>query len=374
MNKSRKYSSVNNVQLVSEQDPFYQLYMSRHKSEKMSDVVYDKPVRKKANIMGYLLELTVRHWVSGLPSFIEEKIISFREGSNERQEPRWRELDYVLKAGNRYTIGEVKVSLREKNISNDAFEQVSNSREILSQISNSVNMQIIKIDLNFKNATEPFDKFHNDFKNVKFRTYEWEGLKFQILYLSAKDVFDYGVARGIIKSPEIFEPIIYEMDLKHERRQIKEKLKNKKKELLEISNVDALEAIQNDIDSLRKQLFPLEVKINLSEQGWSHITNRNQDDYNLIVDDLGQNIGLNNQTNYCTKTNGFSSDHPMAKFVSFYNSSGKGIEFSLLDAELVYIRLLDGQQRELQKIEFLADDINMEGTGSSYPLFSKFPH
>ena len=366
---------IKNVQLVPVTNPGYQLYLSQYKTEKKADVVYNKPAKKKAQIMGYLLELAVRDWVSASQFYIEENIIHYQVGSAKKQEDRWKELDYVLRHGTNLTIGEVKVSTSEKGLVKKACEQLSYSRELLSQISGTVKMQIIRIDLNFQNTIEPLDEFHPEFHKSRFRIHELEGQKFQILHLSAQDVFNYGVKRKVIKSPEIFEPVIYETELRHQRRQIKELIKAKKKELYEISNVDELDIQQNEISLLEKDLFHLDIKITLSQEGWTQITCKNQDEFKTLTELLGEEIAdVNSVDAYCDRTNGFRTGNPNAKYISIYNGSEtEEVELKLLDAEQVYLRLSDEQQDELQSIYFVPHEYSQVDK-VSYPLLSKVRH
>ena len=363
---------LKHIALVSESDPIYQLYLSRYKTEKKEDVVYNKPARKKSETMGFLLELAVKDWAKKSPFFIEEKIISYQFTSST--DKKWKELDYVLKQGGRLIIGEVKTSSSSKGRVVEACKQLSYSKELLSHISNSVTMQIIRIDLNFKNATEPFDEFNQDFQKSKFRTYEWGGQKFQLLYLCAQDVFNYGVENKIIKSPEIFEPAVYETNLLHQRRQTKELLKEKNKELIEISNVDELENIQNEIGQLQGSVFHYDIKINLSHQGYDQIQNKSEEEYKSIINELGERfIPGKIEDSFCERTNGFSMDDPNAKYITYYNGSNQEVEFNLLDAERVYLRLSDEQQSELQSINFVAEN-TLQEQRDSLPLLRKFPY
>ncbi len=356
-----------NVQLVTVTDPFYMIYLSQYKTEKKADVVYDKPVRLKSDVMGYLLELAIMGWVKNSGICLTEKIITYEYGFGKRQNKMFKELDYVLRIDKKYFVGEVKVSSTTKGNVSKACEQLSFSKELLSNIADSVTTQIIRVDLNFKNATEPFDEFNDDFLKSTFRDYELNEQKFKLLYLSARDVFNYGTKNKIIQSPEIFEPVVYETDLLHQRRQSKDELKHKKKALLEIGSTDELESIQTEITQLEKKIFLDDIKINLSQQGWVYLNDKSENDFNLILDHLGQNAKEEIQSdNFCERTNGFCTDERKTKFVSFYCTSEE-TEFNLLDAERVYLRLTDEQQAELQNIQLVADK-------ESYPLLAKIPH
>ena len=368
MDKQPSKTFIKKVQLISDDHPAFKKFLLRYKTKKEKDVVYDKPVKKKSAVMGYLLELSVRHWVKNSGFCLDEKIISWEQIDEGKCSKLFKELDYVLLKDKIHFIGEVKVSSTANGNVPVACKQLTASKELLSKIVNAMTLQIIRIDLNFNNPTEPFDEFNPDFLKVKFRDYEWNETKFKLLYLNAQDVFNYGVQNKIIKSPEIFQPAVYETELLHNRRQSNNELKEKRKLQVEVTAINEIENINSDIKQLERKIFLADIKINLSEKGWAHLPNANEEEFKIITDFIGNNIEqLNPIDNFCERTNGFCTDSPTTKFISLY-SNKEEIEIKLLDAELIYLRLPIEQGHELQNIEFTSQSDNI-----SFPLFNRFP-
>ena len=140
-----------NVQLIKVTDPFYLIYLSQYKKEKKADIVYDKPVPLKSDVMGYLLELAIMGWVKNSGICLAEKIITYEKGFGKGHRKMFKELDYVLRRDKKYFVGEVKVSSSAKGNVSKACEQLSFSKELLNNITDNVTTQIIRVYLNFKN-------------------------------------------------------------------------------------------------------------------------------------------------------------------------------------------------------------------------------
>lgn len=372
MIKHSTVSQKRNIQLIPLADSGYQNYLLQFKTEKKSEMVYDKPARKKSEIMGYLLELVVSEWVKRSKINLEERIITYEYGDGKKIKKIFKEVDYVLKQGKRFIVGEIKVSSSSNGMVTKACEQLTFSKELLSHLSNSVTMQIIRVDLNFQNATTPLDDFDDDFLKSNFRYYEWNDIEFEILHLNAQDVFNYGVRNKIIKSPEIFESVIYETGLIHLQRQAKIELKNLKKSVIEETNIDVVKSIEDSINQLELRIFLVEIESNLSQQGWAYLSNKDHEDFSFIVDYLGDNCIHDIQgEDFDSRVKGFCTEDKIAKFISYYCSEDE-IEFDLLDAERVYLLLPEEQGYELQTIEFEIEN-PLQTEKVSYPLFSKFP-
>lgn len=368
-----KNSGIRNVQLVSVTDPLYLSNQAQYKEVKEVDVVYNKPVRHKSEIMGYLLEMTIRSWVKNSGISLNERVITYKHGSGVREKNLVRELDYVLGNEKKCIVGEVKVSSTGKGVVSKACAQLIYSKELLENIIDSVTMQIIRIDLNFNNATEPFDEFNNDFIKSCFRAYEFKDHKFQLLYLSAQDVFNYGVRNNIIQSPEIFDPMVSETNLLNNKRLLKVELKERKKALCEIDDFDQIKNIEKSISQIEEEIFLNNIKINLSQQGWAHLENRNEKDYNLIMDYLGNNIKQEIQSDdYCERTTGFLTEDQKIKYISFYSLNAE-VEINLLDAEQVHLKLPLEQRTELQNILFVSKSQAL-AEPVCYPLLIKIPY
>jgi len=359
-----------NIQLLKVDDPLYQIYLSQFRHDREKDVVYDKPVQKKSQTMGYLLEIVVCEWVKKSGVCLEEKIISYEYGHGKRHKRNFKEVDYLLKQGNSLIVGEVKVT---SNVSySTACEQLTFSKELLSCLADNVSMQIIIIDLNINNPSEPFDNFTTDFSKVILRNFEWKKTKFKLLYLNAQDVFHYGVENKIIKSPEIFQPVIYETDLLHNHRQLKKELKDKNKFLLEITDTEQANGISADIKELERKIHIDDIKINLSEKGWVHINSVTVVEFAALINSIGNAIEQESPTNnFCVRTNGYCTDNPTTKFISFY-CDHEDIELNLLDAERVYQRIPNEEGHDLQNIEFLIPNSSLDDLKSN-PLFNRFP-
>jgi hypothetical protein len=371
-NRQINKTDYRNVRLLTVDDPFYQIYLSQFKHDRQKDVVYDKPIPKKSQTMGYLLEISVNEWVKKSGVCLDEKNISYEYGHGKRHKRIFKELDYVLRRGKSLFVGEVKVSSSEKGSISTACDQLTFSKELLSRLADNVTMQIIRIDLNFKNAAQPFDNFTSDFTKAVFRDFEWNEIKFKLLYLNAQDVFNYGVQNKIIKSPEIFQPVVYETDLLHKRRQTKKELKEKSKSLIEITDPDQAQIISEDIKILEQKIFLDDIKINLSEKGWAHLTNVNADGFTAITNSIGKSIEQASPTNdFCSRTNGYCTDNPATKLIAFYCDTSE-TELNLLDAERVYLRIPIEEGHELQNIDFVIADNSLDNL-KSYPLFNRFP-
>lgn len=372
MDKQFSKIFIKKVQLISDAHPSYQKFMLRYKTKKEKDVVYDKPSNSKSGIMGYLLELSIREWVNKSGLCLNEKIICWEQIEDGKYSKLFKELDYVLLKGKTHFIGEVKVSLTENGNVPTACKQLSSSKELLAKILGAMTLQIIRIDMNFNNATESFDEFNPDFSKAKFRDYEWNEQKYQILYLNARDVFNYGVQNKVIMSPEIFEPAVYETDLLHNQKQLRKQLKENNDALLEISNTDELENIQSEITHLERKLFLGNVKLNLSQKGWIHLTNISADEFTAITNSISNSIEQANPTNdFCVKTNGYCTDKPTTKFLSLYCDNAE-TEINLLDAERVYMRIPIEEGHDLQNIEFVVPDNSLDKL-KNFPLYSRFP-
>ncbi len=371
-NRNKNNTDYRNIQLLKVDDPFYQIYLSQFKHERQKGVVYNKPIPKKSQTMGYLLELSIIDWVKKSKICLDEKIISFEYGYGKRHKRIFKELDYVLSRGKSLFVGEVKVSSSKNGSIFTACEQLTFSKELLSSLADSVTLQIISIDLNFKNTRQPFDIFSSDFTKVVFRDYEWKGFKFKLLYLNAQDVFNYGVQNKIINSPEIFQPVVYETDLLHNRRKNKNELKEKNKVLAEMSNPDEVEIISSEIKILEKKIFLDDVKINLSEKGWVRLTNLTIEDFATISNSLGSSIDQVSQLNgFCHRTKGFCTDSPTIKFISLFCDSNE-TEINILDAERVYLRIPIEEGHKLQDIHFVFAEDSLNNL-KSFPLFKRFP-
>ena len=139
--------------------------------------------------------------------------------------------------------------------------------------------------------------------------------------------------------------------------------------------MDELDIQQNEISLLEKDLFHLDIKITLSQEGWTQITCKNQDEFKTLTELLGEEIAdVNSVDAYCDRTNGFRTGNPNAKYISIYNGSEtEEVELKLLDAEQVYLRLSDEQQDELQSIYFVPHEYSQVDK-VSYPLLSKVRH
>ena len=320
--------------------------------------------------MSYLLEMTVLEWVRKTSLSLDERIIRYEYGFGNRKKVVFKELDYILKVGENYFLGEIKVSSIKGGMAPKAKEQLSYSKELLSYLSDSPILQIIKIDLNFLNSQTPLDEFCNDFLDSKFRTYIYDQDKFEILHLSAQDVFNYGVINNIIKSPELFAPVIFETNILHEKRGLKVEINDLKRLLASETDYENLCRTQAVLSQYELSLFLCEIELRLSQEGWVYLSDKDHIDYEFIIDYLGGKSLSNVLTNEIkTRSNGFHSEDQIAKYISYYCNFGE-VEFQLLDAERVYCRLSDEQQCNLQNIKFKIDNVLQYGK-SSYPLLSK---
>lgn len=63
-NNKNQYPKIENIQLISPEDPFYKLYCTKFKSEKLTKVVQTAiDTNKTAEIASHALEDTVFEWI-----------------------------------------------------------------------------------------------------------------------------------------------------------------------------------------------------------------------------------------------------------------------------------------------------------------------
>jgi hypothetical protein len=356
------------VKLVSPEDPTYLEHQKKkYKTEKQSDKVYNTPPRKKYQVMAGLLESTIKEWVRRSGLLNPNSIISLQY-QNERN-VLWKELDFVVNQGNQLVIGEVKTSTGDDKVIKDACKQVDDSETLLKVNYKSMGKQIIWIDLNFRNTTEVLDEFKEDYLSMKFRNYTYDGNNYQYVHLSAKDVFDYGVKNNVILSPELMKPSLEEKQIRHERRVLKQKLKEIENGLDEVGSIDELEMYKSQLKELKEKKALLEIKLGVYENGWHHIRSLGNIAIKQILDSLGitKDIQLNSG-DWQSSSSGFYSSDKEARYIAITNINQEPIEVNLLDAERVYLRLPIEQQHDLQHIQSIS-----HLTRKTHPLYIRNP-
>ena len=283
----------------------------------------------------------------------------------------WKELDYTINKDSQLVIGEVKTSTADDKILRAACKQVDYSEELLKKNYTSITKQIIWIDLNFRNSAEILDEFKEDYHSMKFRKYSFQENVYQYVHLSAQDVFNYGVNNRIINSPELMNPALTETELRHERRTLKQELKEAESALLEIGSVDELDILQRQIGDLKDSIWVLDIKLDISENGRHLIQDKSDSMLKILLNELGANsdFELTKGTNN-SNSSGFYSSDKEARYlaISQNDSEGGGVEIDLIDAERVYLRLPMEKGYDLQNVQCISPT-----TKKTYPLFTKTP-
>lgn len=319
--------------------------------------------------MSGLLESTIKEWVKRSGLLNPNSIISLQY-QNERN-VLWKELDFVVNQGNQLVIGEVKTSTADVKVMKDACKQVDDSETLLKVNYKSISKQIIWIDFNFRNTTEVLDEFKEDYILMKFRNYVYDGNNYQYVHLSAKDVFDYGVKNNIIFSPELMKPALEETQIRHERRILKQKIKEIEKVLDEVGSVDELEKFNDQLKDVKENIGILDIKLGVYENGWHHIRSLE----NIATKQTLNNLGITKDFqlfsgDWESNSFGFYSSDKEARYLAIANINEvqEPEEVNLLDAERVYLRLPIEQQFDLQEIQSIS-----RSTFKAHPLYTRNP-
>ena len=355
--KKTKRPYYKDVQLISEDNPIFVLYKSQFRTDRPT--INHEKVRMKSQIISGVLERVTREWVKSSNDCLNENILCF-ERLNKKEntyDKKIKEIDYIFKRGNNFVIGEVKVSNQDNGNASTAYQQLSLSKTIMKSLGNVSEMEVILIDLNFKNATEPLDTFESDFSKTKFQTKENETGKFMYVHISAEDIFKWGVEKGIVKEPKLLDAALDEAELLNKSRKLKQELKEKKK----VNELNPTQEINDEIKELEKNILLYSIKTNLYQKGWEHLPDMSEETLKKIFTSLGDIILTTDvvvkpdSKALVTSERGldFHTDHHKAKYIAWHciKQTDKGGETILIDAEKVYQRLSEQHKKELESIE-----------------------
>ncbi len=370
MNNIELKPAIRNVQLVSVDHPFYKLYLSQFRRK--SNGINNSAVKSKSFLISMVLERTVQEWIKTSATVSKERIIYYEIGRKRF----FKELDYVIKKNNRYIIGEIKVSSMEGDVVSKAAKQLNESKIILSHISKDIGMQIISINLNYKNTEDKLDEFNPNFSGTIFRSVELNRNKYEFINLSPVEINQWGVNNSIVKTPELLQAAIFEAELRDKRRSAKKELEDKVK--IQVENKVANDSeLQTEIKDLMMLVSILTIKIDLLEKGWVHLTNKSEEFLNEVLQNLGEVIFVTDviikEDSKALITSGraldYHTDHHKAKFIAWYcrKQTSLGGETILMDAEKVYGKLKEDEKKELEHIELFEHKIFPDDK-ESHPL------
>ena len=350
MNNKQTGSISGSIKLISAYNNHYQLFLNKFKTKKDPGKVIFRTGNKKSATMGYLLELTIQEWTKMSKSYNENRIISYRTNGSYRV--CYREMDYVLKQGKTISIGEVKTSTTESGLVEEACKQLISARDLILQISPMVEMQIIRIDLN---TSVSVDKFDECFDNMKFRDYVWNGYHFKIIHLSAKDVFDFGVSRNIILSPELFLTTMKEVNIIANKRDLATRLKHK---------------LDNGLDDDEKKKLELQIqlvnnKLELSQDGYTILDGNNTCRF---IELIGQPEAIKKYNYYAQPCDCFQSIEPIYKYLAI--NANADLIVHLLNSEQTYMRIPREKALLLTELKF---ESQKSGSSIAYPMYTRTP-
>lgn len=227
--------SIKNIRLISSEDQKYRLYNSSFKSKNKSP----ENKRSKSEMISYVLELTTREWIKNSKLLLNDRIIAY-EVYNYRTkefETRFDEIDYVIKKGNILTIGEVKTSYDDSKVISIASKQLIRKSTLLKQIGFQVKMQIIHFDLCYNQSKKTLNTFYKLFSENEFSKVKRCENEFEYLHLSPTEIFDWGLSKSIIKTPELLNVALSEANQNFERKRSKLNAKIKCNENNEINRI-----------------------------------------------------------------------------------------------------------------------------------------
>lgn len=222
--KHKLPNKIRNVKLVLENDDGYVDYITNLKLEKYHLRLSNQ--RSCADLIAKPLEQTVREWAKMADVTVDQRIISYEILKGNRYEKRYNEIDVVFRLKNKLFLVEVKVSSSKKAVPK-ASNQLINAREILRCARIDVEMMVVHINLNYKNAKSEFYEFSEDFLEIEFSKLGVEELGYYYMQLKPHQIFEWGVERGIIFNPELLPNAIKESDYLHLNRMKRQELTEK---------------------------------------------------------------------------------------------------------------------------------------------------
>jgi hypothetical protein len=358
-NDSNNYPIIKNIQLISPEDQFYKLYCTRFKTEKKSQIVQTaNSTNKTAGLASHALEDTVFEWIKKSGISLENRIIYFEKHFRKDKFVRlFKELDYVLKKGDKLIIGELKVS--NHNPTGKALKQTFESRELLKKIYTNIEVQIVWIDLSPIYSQEKTSEFNPEFLKTQFADLDCTDDRFKykqkikLLHIDAQDIFNWGVENKLIRTPEIILASIEEAEFICNITQSKDNIRK-----LQKSNIEniVIPDVQSQINVLEKNILVYKARLDLFQKGWS-VINQN------IKSDLFKL--LENETIFFLKTNQhseFKTENQKSKFIIFQKPFQS--EVHLLHAGKIYFYYHRVSLKEISEIE----NIFIHFENDTYPI------
>jgi hypothetical protein len=350
--------NIMKVELVSETDQAFKLYQLRFKTEKPKDAVISTGNKKISDIMGYLLEITIKHWISKSKNFNKNNIVKYNVKEKKRINTLFKEIDYVLQNGNTITIGEVKsTSSIDGNIS-QACKQLMNGKNLISGLYTKINTQFIWVDLYSRYNTEPLDSFYENFDEIKFRTIERNGIIHQFLHLNAEEVFKYGIKEKVIKSEELLFEVQEEMAAVYKIRCLKEEIK--------------LNLNETQLNEKKEELKLAEYKLKLIQEGYIKIENESEKLITNLQADLNAIINITPKIIESNSTPTFKTFDGHFRYVCL--NSEKPIKIHLLSSNAAYMRIPFELSRMADSIILKNSEKLDTNSLNSYPLINRNPY
>lgn len=329
-------SQIKNIQLVSPDNPFYRLYQSKFRSEKQKNVVDSSVIKTHSYTTSWVLEDVVREWIKSSGTMLEERIIMYDEYYAVNQFRRmFKELDYVLKQGDKLIIGELKVSTSNPRVK--ASKQTFLSSEIIKKIAQSFEVQIIWVDLCTQYAKEAVSEFRPNFMKSVFQKFDYNEdkftykHKFKFLHIDAKDIFKWGLENNHIKTPELVMAVLEESEIIGKIHCLKEDIILLRKDIKD--NIEN----EKQIDNIKRSISIENAKLDIIQKGW---TVQNKELENPILENSNQTISyISNK--FCDN---FRTENQVVKYIVFDNFNLS--EIQLIDAIKVYILNLQNKIRK----------------------------
>ena len=353
-----EYPRVENIRLISPEDPFYKLYCTKFRTEKKQAVQTEISSNRTAQLTSIALEQTVLEWIKKSGISVPERIISYEERKRKNRFVRlFKELDYVLKKGDKLIIGELKVS--NHNPTSKALKQTFESRELLKKIFSNIEVQIIWIDLSPKNSQDQTSEFNPQYLKTQFTDMDCTGerhkykQKIKFLHIDAQDIFNWGVENNIIRTPELILASLEEAEYISKISNLKNNIGKLKRDIKE--NIEVIDA-QSKIDEYEKEIRVNKARLDLFQKGWSVI------DQSIKSDVLKL---LENEPIFFLKTNQpseFKTENQKVKFLVFQKPFQT--EVQLLHAGKVYYYYRKVSHKEIAEIE----NIFVHFENDKYPI------
>jgi hypothetical protein len=340
-----------NVHFVTSDDPEYLCYTEKYKNpNRQSNTVRRADIRAITDIMGDLLERSVKHWISKASKHSAKNIIKYSVPRKKKTIKLFKEVDYVLELEDTLVLGEIKSTICEDGNIKDVLRQFNLSKELLEPSGMNLQFSFIWVDLLEDSKNDCFDSFSEDFDQVRFRQNERDGLPFQCLRLKAEDVFLYGVKEGVIKSPELFPELEIQMSIQRGLKTLK-KVHSRNKVL----------ASDNEKEESEIALHMAMTQLELSKKGY------------VILESESLKNNFIKLIGHVSDLTVFSE-----AFISFSGSqhhvcvAGEQ-RLELISSNQVYLMIRDEFRAQAEEIYF-ADSPLLNGTANTmHPLINRHP-